>query len=62
MNSTTIPQKKAILTTTLNEPYLPSLLTFNDAPESEELTLSEKACFERAEERHLAYSNIDLHY
>ncbi|MEA5537048.1 hypothetical protein [Crocosphaera sp. XPORK-15E] len=59
--STHLPQKTT-QATTLNKPYLTSMPTFSDVEESEELTPSEQAWFERWENQHLTYSDIDLHY
>ncbi len=62
MNYTTIPKKKATTTTTSHEPYLTSILTFNDVEGNDELTPSELALLERWEEKHLAYSDLDTHF
>ncbi|EAZ88609.1 hypothetical protein [Crocosphaera chwakensis] len=61
MNSNTKSSKKTS-PTTWNEKPLNFTLTLNDVEESLELTPREQALFERWENEHLAYADIDLHY
>ena len=61
MISNTIDKKKAAAITTSFKPCFDCTLTTNDVEESTELTQSEQTCLERFEQKHLAYSDFDLH-